>query len=453
MVAPIHSYNRTLGYIQSIAKQAYRTATNEGLTGNAWEIRVANLTKTPTEEMMTLARDDATQQTLMGHGGELTKRVSSLMNWEPDLPLLGPTKPFAFVDPFVHIASNIVEQSVIERSPLGLISKRLQADVTGKNGRLAQDTAIARIAMGTSLSLVGGGLAMEGLITPSAPSDPREAALFHMTEGQPHSLRVGNLSIELSRLGVLGFQMGIAADLYHMASSVGKEDASKLASLLVHSFTQNFMDEGFMRGPSDMIKALDEPDRYGAKYIQNFVSSFVVPFSVGESQVARLIDPYSREARGMLDSIKVKVPWWSETLMPRRDLWGEPIPNREWLGVYVQTMHEDRVNQRLKDLGLFPAPFDRKLRGVELTPEQYDEYKRVGGRTAKMMLNNLIQPGFERLPKGIQTQMIQKMITEGRKVGEDNVLMKSMGTANGIVVKGNQATIEKKITGKPAAVH
>lgn len=428
MVAPIHSYFRSINYSWSIAGQAYRAASEAGLRGDAFNQRIAELTTTPTLEMMKEAREGATQATLMGRGGELTKRVSALMNWEPKLPFLGETKPFAFVDPFVHIASNIVEQAVIERGPLGLMSSKIRDDLRGVNGEKAKNETIARMATGTALSIVGGGLAMEGLITPSEPSDPREAAMWRRVNGMPHSARFGDVSMDLSRLGVLGFLLGIAADLYHAGAMMGKEDKYKIASLLVHSFTQNFLDEGFMRGPSDLIKALDDNERYGASYFRNFVSTIAVPFSVGMSQIARQVDPYAREARTTMDAIKAKVPWWSETLMPRRDIWGEPMPNRDasLLGGYTQAISNDPVDKELMDVGVYPSKPLRKIRGVDLTDQQYDDYCRQAGRMAKMQLTDMVNmAGFSTLPVGVRQEMIKNVITASRENARSLVLMEN----------------------------
>lgn len=424
MVAPIHSYFRAIGYEQGIAAAAYGKAAEEGLLGDAFNARVAELTNRPTLEMMATAREGATQQTLMGRGGGLTQRVSSLVNWETNLPGLGPTRPLKFIDPFVHIASNIVEQAVIQRGPLGLLSQSLRDDIMGRNGAGAQADAIGRMSAGVALSIVGGGLAMEGLITPSAPSDHNEAAMWRLVNGMPHALKIGNWAYDLSRLGVLGFGLGIAADLYHVADSIGKEDATKVASLLVHSFAQNFLDEGFMRGPSDLIKALDEPDRYGARYAQNLLTSFAVPYSVGMAQVAHEIDPYAREARTLMDQIKAKLPWWSETLMPRRDIWGNPVLNREWAGTYQQRLQNDAVNQAMMRLEIFPARPERKIRGVELTDQQYDDFARIAGRNAYAQVQAIVAtPGFSVISAGIQKSMIRNAIEGARKNAADLILM------------------------------
>lgn len=448
MVAPIHSYFRSIGYAQGIARLAYRQASIEGLRGSAFSQRIAELTREPTKEMMETARFEATEQTLMGKGGELTKRVSSLMNWEPELPGVGRIKPLAFVDPFVHIASNIVEQSVVERSPLAIFSKELREDILGHNGEAKQNSAIARSLTGTALGIVSGGLAMEGLITPSAPADPKEAALWRRVHGMPHSFVMGDISVDLSRLGVLGFMMGVSADLYHAADRIGKDDASKVASLIVHSFAQNFLDEGFMRGPSDLIKALDDNERYGGRYLRNLASDFVIPYSIGMSQVARQVDPYGRQARSLMDEIKAKVPWWSETLFPRRDIWGEPVPNRDWSGVYTQQISHDPVDLALLNVGYYPGPVPRKIRGVALTDQQYDDFARISGRMAKMQLNAMVQmPAFATLPASIRQEMLHEAIVSSRENARSLIMMQYPD----IIRQATDAKVEK--LKQPETVH
>jgi hypothetical protein len=324
----------------------------------------------------------------------------------------------------VHIFSNMVDQSIIQRGPAGLLQSQIRADLAGKNGPLAADTARGRLGAGIALSVVGGGLAMEGLLTPSAPSDPNEARVWRMIYGTPHSFRIGEMAYDLSRLGPIGILLGISADLYHASTMIGKEAASKVAHYLVHSFTQNFMDEGFLQGPSNLIKALDEPDQYGARFVRDFIASFAV--SQATSALARQIDPYAREARTLLDEIKAKVPWLSETLMPRRDIWGQPIPNREYWGVYATQTQDDPVNRALERLGIFPAPVERVIRGVELTDRQYDDFARIAGINAKMRVSAIVnQPGFAALPFFAQHDLVQKAIEGAREQARGLVMMQN----------------------------
>lgn len=429
MVAPIHSYYRTVGYVQGIARQAYRQAVTEGLTGDALSARIVDLTANPPEPMMETARHEATDQTLMGQGGELMRRVSGLLNYRFNLPVLGQTRLFRFIDPFVQIFGSMMRETVVKRGPVGILAPSIRDDLMGKNGPLAQNSAGARIAMGVGLSAVGAGLAAEGLLTPSAPSDPRARGIWTLVNGLPHSIRVGEMSYDLSRLGVVGMQLGIAADLYHVAGTVAHGDAAKAGSLLVHSIAQNFLDEGFAKGISDILKAVDDNDRYGPQWARNFAKSFV-PYSVGLAQVARQIDPVARQARTATDTILAGIPFASESLEPRRDIWGEPVQNRDWAIVYSQRLQDDPVNRELLSLGIFPGQPTRKIRGVPVTDAQYDDLSRIGGRYAKMLLDNdLATPGWSDIPAEQRIEIIKKDVEMARETARTTVMMNDSATA------------------------
>ncbi len=441
MVAPLHSYTRTIAYTTSIAQQAYRAAVSEGLAGTEFAQRVAQLTQNPTEEMMQAGRQYASDAALMGRGGDVTHAVTALVNHEVNLPFLGPTRPLRFIDPFTHVSSNIIEQAVIQRSPLGLATQRVRDDIFGRNGPAAQDSAIARQMLGLSLSSVAVGLAAEGLITPSEPSDPKEAAEWRLIHGQAHGFTVGNMVYDLSRLGPIGLQIGLAADLQHVASRVGKDDINSVLSLLAMSFGHTLLNDSALRGPSDLIKAIDEPDRYGTTYLRNFASSFAVPYSVGMSQVARQIDPFTREARTLMDSIKSKVPWWSETLFPRRTWDGVPIPNREFLGVYAQRAANDPVNLAFERLGYAPSKLKREIRGVALTDQQYDDYQRVSGDLARQLTDHTVaMPGFSSMPEGTQRKLLEADVTRARETGA------------AITLAANRTIISTAVEGKKSLV-
>ena len=281
---------------------------------------------------------------------------------------------------------------------------------------------------GTSFYLMAGGLAAEGLITGSESDDYRKAMMKRMTGWQPHSVKIGDIYYAVNRLGVLGMALGIGADLYDVAHQAETEDFSTAAWAAVHAFSQNILDESFMRGPSDLIKALTEHERYGASFVRTFLSSFV-PFSVGAAQIARTIDPYTRQARTITDAMLRKIPFASESLEPMRDIWGEPLPNKTspipgLTAIYESKINNDPVNQRMVALGMGPALPERKIRGIPLTDQQYDDYSRIGGRLAKSRLNQIITaPGFAQQPESAQKEIISKTISAAREQARSLIMM------------------------------
>ena len=449
-IAAIHSFFRTVNYSMDKSAIAYRTAVDEGLEGNNFDARVADIVQNPSAEIMAQARGTATNLTLMGEGGDFTKAISKLTNASVDLPILGQTKLLKFIDPFVHIGSNVIDQAILQRTPVGLLSSQIRADLSGANGSVARDFAASRMIVGSALAMTIGGLASEGLVSGSGPSDPKAAAAWKLAGNQPHSVKIGDMWYDAHRLGPLGMLVGIAADLHDVVDAIGKEDLTKVSAMLVHAITQNILDESFMRGPSDLIKALTDSDRYGDAYIRTFVSSFV-PFSVGLSQEARAIDPYTRQTRTVMDAIKDKIPYVSESLYPRRDVWGQPIPNKDVLGIkglsaiYESRISQDPVNQTLSALGYAPAQPERKIRGVQLTDQQYDDFSKIAGQLAKMRLDSIVNnPEFKNLPEVAQLDAIKGAVKSSRKTASSVIMMRNPD----LIKKATEQKIAIMTTGK-----
>ncbi len=423
MNAMLDSFFRAMNYSMEKNAQAYRMAENEGLTGTALDARIADLRANPTLAMMERARVESSELSLLDKGGEFTQAVSRFMNTNiQGVPVL------KFIAPFVRVASNTIEQSIIRRTPFGLFSEEIRADLSGRNGTIAQDKTLARMLAGTALSVTFGGLAAEGLISGSGPKDPKESAVWRLAGNQAHSVRIGDFWYDVRGLGPQGMLMGVAADLYDVAHKASDGDFEKAAAMLHHAFMQNILDQSFMKGPADLIKAVESPDRFGQTYIRNFLSSFV-PYSVAMGQIARSVDPYSRQARSVADAIKAKVPGLSEELRPRRDIWGEAMPNREsafgFTTMYATQANSDPVNQALLDAGYFPAQPPRKIRNVDLTDEQYDDFQRISGRAAKMRLDTIVRSQqFQTWPKEVRHELIQETVRQSREMARNAIMAK-----------------------------
>lgn len=417
MLAAGDSFFRAMNYSMNKSAVAYRTAAEEGLTGNAFNERVAKIYQNPAPEVMDQSVARATELTFMARNSEFVK----LLNRFAETKLLG-FPVVKFVVPFINTPANIIEQTVIHRTPIGILSPELRADIMGKNGNIAQDTAMARMLVG-SLYVIGfGALASRGLLSGSGPADDNTKALWRLAGNQPHSVRIGDMWYDVRPLGPVGMLSGIAADAYDVGHAVAEGDVPKVGATLMQAFTQNILDASFMKGPSDLIQALEDPARYGQSYIRSYLSSFV-PFSGAMGQVARATDPYSRQARSILDTVKQKVPGLSETLMPRRDIWGNPMPSGTSLGppvlsaVYTSQVSADPVNHAMLAGGYWPGTLQRKIRGVELTDQQFDEYQVIAGQMAKQRLDVIVRSGlFQQWPAQVKHDVIAETISQSREV-------------------------------------
>lgn len=425
-VATIHSYFRSIGYQQGLAQIAYRAAADEGVTGAAFSARLAELTANPSPEMMQAARTEATNQTLMSAGGEFTRKFAELTN----TPVFG-WRVLKVVDPFVKISSNVLSESLLQRSPLGLLDGDIRANLTGRNGAAARDTQISRILVGSSLMMVAGGLASEGLISGSGPTEPKEAAIWRLAGNQPYSVRIGDTWYGTHRMGPLAMIMGVAADMHDFADVAEGGEMDKMAASLVTSVAKGLLNESFMRGPSDLLKAIDDPKRFGSRYISSLLAT-LLPFSTAEGQIARATDPYVRSARTMMDVIKSRVPGLSQTLEVKRDIWGQPLERQGDLGadgltsIAESRVNNDPVNKRLLELKYYPGAPKRDIGGVQLNDQQYDDLSRIGGQMAHQRLTALVnQPGFDTLPAGAQEKAMRGAVEQSHHTAGQMVMMQN----------------------------
>jgi len=401
-VAAIHSFFKSLRYEQNIQGLAYRTAANERLTGDAFNQRIADLTRSPTEEMMQSATKDALKELFMAptdyHSamGSLTRAINSNLAAK-------------IIIPFMKIGSQITRNAFIERTPLGILDKQVRGNLV--EGGIAQDLQAAKITAGVALIGSSVLMAAEGMMTGDGPEDPAQRAIWLLNH-RPNSVQVGDITIPYQGLGHLGMLMRFSADMYETAHGWDGESGTKLAVSFFQGLTKSVLDENFMRGLKDMLDAVYHPQEYGSNYIKGFVTNWL-PFSVGLSQVAHEIDPYQREAHSIFQAAQAKIPWLSEQLMPKRDRFGEPIPN----GAPLPQYQNDPVVQAMEALHIGVGKLKRTIRGVELSDQQFDDYSRLAGRTTKMRLNALINtPGFAvGLTNEMKIKKIHEIITDSRE--------------------------------------
>lgn len=434
VIASIHTFFKAMNY--SIEKHAeiYRQTYAEG-DAKGWNeqqrlARMADLTNNTPEDIVSRAAPIAGEMTLMQPASDIMRKIQAITNHPFNVPLLGETPLLKFVDPFVQIAASVIDQTFVKRTPLGFLAPQLRADLMGASGAAAQDMAQARMIVGSVMALGFGALAAKGYVTGSGPMDRNQAAMWRLAGNQAHSVRIGDTWYQMNRLGPLGMLLGTAADLYDVAHAASKFEMLEAANLMGHAVYQNVLDESFMRGPSDLIQAIDDPGRYGERYIQNFASSFV-PMSVGLAQLDRASDPYSRQARTVVDAIRQKVPGLSESLLPKRDIWGEPIPNRGALlaagvtAIYESRMSQDPVNMSLAELGIGVAPVDHRIANIKLTDQQYDDYARLAGRMLKQRLDLYARsPDWRQWPTQVKVDAVKELTTQSRTVARGMLMAK-----------------------------
>lgn len=410
---------KAIGYRQEIGALSMRKALSEKLSGKAFAERVADLKANPTDEMIGAAREAAAKQTFTNPLGEAGKALTTMTR---ELPAL------RVVMPFIRTPLNVVKFAA-ERSPLAPLFKEVRANLKGENGAVARDHQVSRIMLGSSISAAAAYMASEGLITGGGPAEPKHRSLMRANGWQPYSVKVGDTYYSFSRLDPMGMLMGVSADFSELSKAMKDDEKTNIAALIMGSVSRNLVSKTWLQGPSDLIEAVQDPQRYGPRYIQRLVGT-VVP--TGIAQIAKVDDPYLREARSILDTVRSRIPGEREKLFIRRDAFGDPIMGEGAFGpdllspIYQSAARNDPAIAELLRLKVYPGRLSRKLQDVELSESEYDQYSQAAGTLMKQSLDTLVGlPEWSKAPNDAKEDLVREVIRKTRDVARTTLIAKS----------------------------
>jgi hypothetical protein len=104
------------------------------------------------------------------------------------------------------------------------------------------------------------------------------------------------------------------------------------------------------------------------------------------------------------------------------------------------------VLQMMERLNLGKAQPERKIEGVDLTPEQYHDLAVIGGKEADKRLNQLARV-LAKLPDPQRKALISDTIDAAHSLARTKVMMNSLGTRNDIV----REALKKSLASVPGA--
>lgn len=416
--AGIHSFFNFLGYRAEIEAQAYRAAAKEGLSlsDDAFWRRREEFAANPTTEMMDAGIQNAYRLSFIEEQGEFGKAMSRLLNTRLPLPGGGEWQPLKLIVPFVHIPGNIMRAG-LRNSPFGpLIDGELRADLLGRNGTVAQDTAMGRLIAGGVVSGLVVNWALNDHVTGFGPTDPTERAIW-LRSHQPYSVRLGNWWVSYDKFGPIGDLIGTIANLAEIGPKVADGQYSEAAGRIVKASGRLVEDEVGMQGLANLIEAIDQPDGKMARFLASQAASNL-PYSSLLRQGASEVDPYMREAKTFVDALRYNIPYARQDLLPKRDgITGEPLANPGYMTLLRQhAVSTDPLDAELAQLVLKPGPPQDRIGGVKLTPALYDQYQAIAGALVKTSLDSMVRsPGWTSLAPYLRREAIQRMIEGARQ--------------------------------------
>ena len=87
----------------------------------------------------------------------------------------------------------------------------------------------------------------------------------------------------------------------------------------------------------------------------------------------------------------------------------------------------DPVNLALIDLGIGIAPPERKIRNVDLTDAQYDDYARIAGRMTKMNLDKIVRSeAWNRIGNSQKHDLVKRAVEANREAARGYVMVSTL---------------------------
>jgi hypothetical protein len=410
---------------------ALRQAEFEGLTGHAKADRVADLWAQPPEWLMQEAWKFAEEQTFSrGFEGRMRSMQQALSH-----PLTRMT-----VLPFFRTPLRLAEYAA-ERTPVvNLVTAQFYSDI--QTGGARREIALGKLGTGAAIGAGVGYLVLQDLITGNPPKDAEERkrledagvrwlSIYNPATRTYHSY--GNLEPISSVVAVIADTVNLlrrAPDVDSLPTQV-----LQAVTAATMSAVRNLNDRQYLQSVKDFIDAVRDPNtdkalRLAEKRLASWVPAVV-------AQAERIVDPVIRETETLLDEIQAKIPWLSESLVPRRSIiTGQPITGAPTF--YGERSADPVLNEiaRLEGAGIrapvpavagprpsnAPVPMEPEHGdpGIPLTKRQYDQLlvfmttHKAGARTLHEALGELIA-----------TESYQRQ-TEGRDGGKALLLRRTV---------------------------
>lgn len=366
---------------QSVAfREASMIAEREGLNPQEANALMQELLNNPSEQMLketSELADDITFQRPLGVKGQKFNQVIKSV-------------PGArYVIPFVKTPTNLLKQGFLERTPIGLASKKLRDDIMagGARGQLAK----SRMVTGTAFGGLMWNAASQGLVTGTEPSEPALKKAWRDAKVKPRSFVFKNEDgttsyVPYDRYEPLSYIMGSIADLNNYLYGkkydelMDDEDAmfEKSMGAVVTAIAENTLNKTFMTGIRDLMNVWSDPKRYGKRYIQNQMNAFI-PFSAARRDLAKVNDPYLKVSSDAADYIQNNTPFIENANSRRVDAYGEQIQFHNILSPY-ETVMGTADKTKLEVLRLAESineyPFatpGKMMEGVKLTAEEHND--------------------------------------------------------------------------------
>lgn len=320
--------------------------------------------------------------------------------------------------PFTRVVANVTNVS-LDWTPLGF-SRTLDPKMTSRQRK----QEFGRSFIGTAAMFYLGNMAAQGLLSGTGPTDSKKKQQLKDAGWQPNSIKIGNKWFPYQNWGPMALPMTLVGNYFDHAryNDAGEGDLAARLTIATLGSARSIVDMSFLSGVSGLSSAMENLDRGGERYFQNFAAqqvSSVVPNLV--KQTARYFDPTQYETTDIKSQILSNMRI-TTGLKPRLNVFGQPIKGTALTQLQPTDVTKDATIRFLAENSLWitvpskstkirPTKEFAKLPkgGRQMSEDEYYNYVKYTGIEIKKRLDKM-------LPR------LEKMTSEAREKEIDNIV-------------------------------
>lgn len=289
--------------------------------GRAFDIANVN---SPTKSMLEAAMEHADYVTYQNDLGAMGKAL--LQGAAGASKYTGGLSEMYF--PFLKTPINLMKYAWNNTPGLQVASGRLWSEILG--GGAAADAAMGRLVISNMFGYYISEMVKNDMITGAGPADPEMRAAWLKTH-QPYSARVGDTWVPLNFAAPFAHAVGMIADYTYFTQSphdpadAGKASLAILMTVHQNMGTNSWWDE--FTKLSDAFNTKAQSDTAVRQVGKALAAPFVTLATGGQpgALLKQALDPVTRDAQGIFEQWRAKMPGWSPEQPPDYDGYGDKI--------------------------------------------------------------------------------------------------------------------------------
>jgi hypothetical protein len=254
--------------------------------------------------------------------------------------------------PFIKTNVNIMIENLDRIPVLSLIFKDNRAAIMGELGEDAYNKVLAKWTVGASVGATAVGLSYSGVLTGNGPINPAARKFATDEMGfQPNSVLIGDSYVSISSTNPFMRMMGVVADMTHAMNNTSDEQIFGTLSSLVTGIGTLLDPDALTQNMSELVDAIQsrDPGKYArimAKQAEGFIPQAfrkasrgldAIPGLETEGNIKKSTVTQRKTAKdgeilksidgvqSAFDKIKQNIPFFSDDMEPRLNIFGEEI--------------------------------------------------------------------------------------------------------------------------------